>query len=168
MTAMWMMESRTVATWVRLMMVMNASTGTLTSSWRMELIPSTPLRTKMDLGLTTSAGQEKTNMSHSREHLLEDVHLHSTYTLIQKSRWRQDALVFLQKRPQVVLGLLWCDRVSGTYRSVSKSQKMSWLWVESKFVVFCHVLWLICRCGTNRNCPSRTYDYRSTTKTYTC
>lgn len=40
----------------------NASTGTLTSSWRMELIPSTPSRTVMDLALTTSAGQEKMNM----------------------------------------------------------------------------------------------------------
>lgn len=88
------------------MMVMNASTGTLTSSWRMEPIPLVPLRTKMDLGLTTSAGQEKTNMSNSRERLLEGVHLHTMYILIQKSRWRQDALVFLQKRPQVVLGLL--------------------------------------------------------------
>lgn len=43
------------------MTVTNASTGTHTSSWRMELIPSVPLRTKMDLVLTTSAGQEKTN-----------------------------------------------------------------------------------------------------------
>lgn len=41
------------------MMAMNASTGTLTSSWRKELIPSTPSRTKTDLALTTSAGQEK-------------------------------------------------------------------------------------------------------------
>lgn len=59
MTAIWVMETSIVATWVRQMMAMNAFTGTLTSSWRKELIPSTPTRTKMDLALTTSAGQEK-------------------------------------------------------------------------------------------------------------
>lgn len=44
------------------MMVMNASTGTLSSSWSKEPIPLIPLRTKMDLALTTSAGQEKINV----------------------------------------------------------------------------------------------------------
>lgn len=53
-TAMWMMESHIGAMSLRQMTAMNACTGTLTSSWRKELIAS-PLRTKMDLGLTTSA-----------------------------------------------------------------------------------------------------------------
>lgn len=59
-------------------MAMNASTGTLTSSWRKELIPSTLSRTKMDLVITTSAGQEKMN-SNSRGHLQRDAHSHMLY-----------------------------------------------------------------------------------------
>lgn len=55
MTAMWMMASHIVVVSVRQMMVMNASSGTLTSSSIKELIPSHPSRTQMDLALTTSA-----------------------------------------------------------------------------------------------------------------
>jgi len=58
MTALWMMESHIVAMRVRQMMVMNASTGTHTSSWRKDLIPLTPLRTQMDLAVTTVAGTQ--------------------------------------------------------------------------------------------------------------
>lgn len=35
----------------------------------------------------------------------------------QKPRWRQDAMVLLQKRPQFAVGLLWCVRVPWTNRS---------------------------------------------------
>lgn len=57
-TALWMMESLTAATWARRRRVLSASTGTHTSSWRMESIPSTPSRMKMDLARTTFAGLE--------------------------------------------------------------------------------------------------------------
>lgn len=88
------------------MMAMNASTGTLTSSWRKVQIPSAPTRLKMDLAHTTSAGQEKTNKCIQ---IAEDVYERTpahTFCMTQKPRWRRGALVFLQKRPQIVVGLL--------------------------------------------------------------
>lgn len=102
---MWMMESHIGAMSLRQMTAMNACTGTLTSSWRKELIAS-PLRTKMDLGLTTSAGQEKIN---NCIQIAEDIYkraLTHTISMTQKPRRRKDALVFLQTRPQVAVGLL--------------------------------------------------------------
>lgn len=58
MTALWIIGGYIMAMSVRQRMAMNVYTGTLTSSWSKELIPLPPLRTKMDLDLTTSAGQE--------------------------------------------------------------------------------------------------------------
>lgn len=89
------------------MTAMNASTGTLTSSWPWEWIPSPPSRTKMVLALTISAGEEEKLMVCIE--IAENVQkktLKHRLCVIQKPGWRKDALVFLKKRPQAVLELL--------------------------------------------------------------
>lgn len=164
MTAMWMMENRTVEMWVKQMMVMNASTGTLTSSWRMESIPSTPLRTKMDLALTTSAGLEKIYMWIQ---IVENIYkrtLTCTFCTTQKSRWRHDALVFLQKRPKDVVGLLWCDRMPWTNRSALNLQNI--FSSSAVKMTFSRVLVCVFRCCANRSGPSRPWSHCSQAPTY--
>lgn len=59
MTAILVMASHIVALFLRQSMVMNAFSGTLISSSKMELIHSSPSRTKMGSALTTPAGLKK-------------------------------------------------------------------------------------------------------------
>lgn len=47
---------------------------------------------------------------------------------VQKPRWRTKALVFFQKRTKIVLGLLWCEKMSWTNRSSTKLLVGFWLW----------------------------------------
>lgn len=119
MTAMSMMERHIVVMWVRLTMATTACIGILTSSWTMASIPSIPLRTKTDLVLTTSAGQNKLNVYSTFIFKIVEKKkkLSWTVSITQEPRWRTDALVFLQEGPQAAVGLLWCDAVSFTNRS---------------------------------------------------
>lgn len=171
---MWMMESHIVATSVRQMMAVNASTGTLTSSWREELIPSAPSRTETDLVGTTSAGQKTTNKcSEITKDIFKKMLTH-TLCITQKPRWRSGALVFLQKGQQVAVGLLWCGRVSWTNRSVLQLQTDLWLWIKYKqnwydlllcSVMFFYVYFL--RCDANWGLSRRSRAPTHTTLTWT-
>ena len=60
----------------------------------------------MDSARTTSAGQEKIDKfiqtaDDSYNRMLSD-----SFSLVQKPRWQLNALVFLQKREEVAVGLL--------------------------------------------------------------
>lgn len=53
------------------------------------------------------------------------------FWMLQKPRWRQEAVVLLQKSPQLALGLLWCVRVPWTNRSASVLWKKMYTSVAS-------------------------------------
>lgn len=48
--------------------------------------------------------------------------------MLQKPRWRTKTLVFFQNRTKIVLGLLWCEKMSWTNRSRTKLLVDFWLW----------------------------------------
>lgn len=60
-------------------MAMNASTGTLTSSWTKVQILSAPTRLKMDLAHTTSAGKEKNKCIQIAEDVYKRMSTHTFF-----------------------------------------------------------------------------------------
>ena len=60
----------------------------------------------MDSAPTTSAGQEKIDKFIQTADDSYNRMLSNSFSLVQKPRWQRNALVFLQKREEVAVGLL--------------------------------------------------------------
>lgn len=161
---MWLMESHIVAMWVRQMMAMNACTGTLTSSWREELIPSTPSRTKTDLALTTSAGREKIYKCIQTE---EGIYSHSFYDTGTQTETGCPG-VSSEEAADCFGTTVMCQSVLN--RQVSLKASDNFLITSMVNKNSCYLLSSSCecvfRCGANWNCPSRNRSHCPQAPTY--